>query len=146
MLAGARALLVQAGLPSGFWPLAVQCYCHLENVSLQEKEGDPAGTSPWFRRHAEHFPGMQIPFGAGVYYLPSGLRNLSSNADPRMRYGVFVGYRLKPGSTWSGEYLVYDLDVFLNKDLGVGADVSWGRMVRNPQNRLGALQTHYASR
>ena len=76
VLAGARALLVQAGLPSGLWPLAVQCYCHLESASLQEKEGDPAGASPWFCRHAEHFPGMQIPFGAGVYYLPSEATSL----------------------------------------------------------------------
>ena len=45
-----------------------------------------------------------------------------------MRYGVCVGYRLKPDCRWSGEYLVFDLDVFLSKDLGVGADVSWGRM------------------
>ena len=44
-----------------------------------------------------------------------------------MRYGVLVGYMLKPGCRWPGEYLVFDLDVFLSKDLGVGADVNWGR-------------------
>ena len=119
-------MLVQAGLPSAFWPLAVQCYWHLESVSLQETEGDLAGASPWLRRRAERFPGVQMPFGAGVCYIPSELRSLSSNADPRMRCGVFVGYRLKPGSKRPGEYLVYGLDVFLNKDLGVGADVNWG--------------------
>ena len=57
-------------------------------------------------------------------YLPSELRALSSKADPRVRYGVFVGHRLKPGCRWPGEHLVFDLDVFVNKDLGVGADVS----------------------
>ena len=85
----------------------------MENVSSHERDGDPAGASPWLRRHATRFLVLQIPAGAGVCYLPSELRALSSKADPRMRYGVFVEYRLKPGCKWSGEHIAHDRDVFL---------------------------------
>ena len=34
ILAGTRTLLVEAGLPSCFWPYAAACYCHHDNVSV----------------------------------------------------------------------------------------------------------------
>ena len=46
VLAGARTLLVQAGLPSGFWPLALQCYCHHESVAPRDGGGENLGSSP----------------------------------------------------------------------------------------------------
>ena len=66
ILAGTRALLVEAGLPACFWPWAATCYCHHENTTL-----DAAGSSPWHRRHGTHWEARLIPFGCGVYVKPS---------------------------------------------------------------------------
>ena len=116
ILAGIRTLLVQGGLPSGFWPLAGPCFCHLDNITLVD------GTSPWFKRHGDHFAGLSVPFGCGVHFIPAVTKYARSKADPRLQWGVFVGYRLAPGGKWNGEYLVYDLDDFRNMDFRFDAD------------------------
>ena len=66
ILSGTRALLVEAGLPGCFWPLAAKCYCHHENIAL-----DAAGSSPWHRRHGAHWDARLIRCGCGVYFKPS---------------------------------------------------------------------------
>ena len=38
-----------------------------------------------------------------------------------MSYGVFLGYRLQPGGTWSGEYMVADLSDFVGRNLHADA-------------------------
>ena len=38
-----------------------------------------------------------------------------------MSYGIFLGYRLAPGGTWNGEYLVADLDDFVGMPLDIDA-------------------------
>ena len=83
--------------------------------------------TPYSLRRSEAFPGIKIPFGAKVFYLPAEQR---SKLDPRVRWGVFVGYRLKPGRRWSGEYLGIDLGRLVGVGLGVSADVNWGRLFR----------------
>ena len=40
-------------------------------------------------------------------------------AEPRLDYGIFLGYRVAPGGRWNGEYLVCSLDNF------IGACLRW---------------------
>ena len=67
------------------------------------------------------FKGQYIPFGAAVGYIPPEERVKTSKLDPRMRIGIFVGYRLKPGAFWKDEYLVLDLEIFNGVDLSIDA-------------------------
>ena len=88
ILAGSRALLVAAGLPSAFWPFACPCYCHLDNTAMRDD-----GTTSWYRRHGTHFSGERIPFGCGVFFLPANTKYVASKADPRMQWVIFLGSR-----------------------------------------------------
>ena len=63
ILAGSKVLLVQAGLPSCFWPYVTACYCFLENVTEVDCE-----SSPWFLRHGAHFMGLALPPGCRVWF------------------------------------------------------------------------------
>ena len=38
-----------------------------------------------------------------------------------MSYGIFLGYRLQPGGTWSGEYIVADLSDYVGRNLHADA-------------------------
>merc|ERR1711978_189544 len=90
ILPGTRAQLVEAGLPSCFWPWAAQCYCHHENTRL-----DAAGSSPWYRRHGAHWSARLYPCGCGVYFKPSPTKYKLSKSDSTMQYGIFLGYRIQ---------------------------------------------------
>ena len=133
VLEGPRTLLVQAGLPSLFWPYATRCYCHLSNCVT----GDD-GASPWFRRHEPHLKGDQIPLGCGVFFLPASTKTVVSKADPRMVWGIFLGYRLAPGGRWSGEYLTAELTDFVDQSLRIDAD-SYDFRVTPPHHETGPL-------
>jgi len=62
---GGRSLLLQAGLPSKFWPFATQAFCNgLNTIALGEE-------SRYFKRHGVEFPGKLIPFGCLVDYYPT---------------------------------------------------------------------------
>ena len=112
ILAGSRVLLVQAGLPSCFWPYVTACYCFLENVTEVDCE-----SSPWFLRHGAHFMGLALPPGCRVFFFPAPTKYKPSKADARLQCGIFLGYRLAPGGRWNGEYIVADLDDFVSKPL-----------------------------
>jgi len=63
---GTRCLLLQAGLPSKFWPFASQAFCNGLNTVVVD------GDSRYNKRHGEgHFPGKHIPFGCLVDYYPT---------------------------------------------------------------------------
>ena len=79
VLEGARCILIQAGLPSPFWPYAVRYFCLARNVL--KPYGDD-GSTPWWNRFEEVFqvlwsnstkrqPGTLITFGSLVKFLPS---------------------------------------------------------------------------
>ena len=57
--------------------------------------------------------GAMIPFGALVYFKPSGARNVEQKHrfDPMGIPGVFAGYDLAPGLHWSRKYRVWTLDI-----------------------------------
>ena len=135
ILYGARVCLGQAGLPGCFWTYAAPYYCHIENI-LE----DPDGNSAWKARHGSGFTGRAIPFGCGVFFLPSPTHYTNHKTLPAMSYGIFLGYRLAPGGRWNGEYIVQDLDTFI--DMPLDAEASSTECYVHPhiteQVRLGA--------
>ena len=63
---GSRCLLLQAGLPSKFWPYATQAFCNGVNFSMRN------GDSCYNRRLKNgHFNGKVIPFGCLIDYYPT---------------------------------------------------------------------------
>ena len=114
--AGARTLLFEAGLPSCFWTFAMPCFCFLANLQPDEN-----GLSAWFKRHGVEFDGKEIPFGARVFFVPAPTKYERDKADVRLQCGLFFGYRLAPGGKWNNEYLVVDLEDFVDKDLSMRA-------------------------
>ena len=105
MLTGTRTLLVAAGMPGFCWSYAAPCYMHLDNCLPHPTTGQSA----WYRRYGEEFTGQLIPFGAAVIFKPSPTKYKTDKPLPTGMYGIFLGYRLAPGGTWDGEYLVEDL-------------------------------------
>ena len=59
ILDGERTQLLQAGLPDCFWPYASRCFCHHDNITL-----DDDGSSPWAKYHdGQEWQGRVLPFG-----------------------------------------------------------------------------------
>ena len=54
--------------------------------------------------------------------LPAVAKYVPSKADPRMQWGVLLGYSLAPGGHWNGEYLVVDFSDFSGQSLAMDAD------------------------
>ena len=100
-----------------FLDIRSPCYCFLENIAVDEY-----GNSAWKSRTGESFIGLAIPFGCCVFFWPAPTKYSQSKAAPRMQCGIFLGYRTSPGERWNGEYLVADLDDFVNVSLDVDAD------------------------
>jgi hypothetical protein len=90
------------------------CWAFLKNV--EELNGE---LSPYERRHGKKFKGKKFPFGCGVWFLPSPTRqdSIQSKADPRLKSGIFMGYRTAPQNAWNGEYLVIDIGRFVDVPL-----------------------------
>jgi hypothetical protein len=109
---GSSTALLAAGLPPCFWPFAVQAYCFLDNTNFHE------GASAWAKTHGSEFRGERFPFGCKVVFKPSATQNNELRKDdPKTLVGVFAGYAIKPGYNWSGDYLVWALEDFVNADL-----------------------------
>ena len=98
--------LLEAGLPPCFWNHAVECVSHLLNIECGEDE-----KSPWFKLHGEELHGEQIPFGAKVNFMPSSHGRVLQKYkfDPKGISGVFAGYEVRPGMTWSRQYMPSDM-------------------------------------
>ena len=123
---GTAASLMQAGLPRPFWTFAAPCYCHLLNINPWQ------GTSKWLKAFGEDFPGKRLPFGCKVVYKPASTKTQDrGNWDPALAVGIFAGYRLRPGSHWSDEYLVWDVSDFEGYDLFDSSDALTAK-TRNP--------------
>ena len=114
---GARTLLVAAGMPGFFWSYAAPCYMHLDNCLPRPTTGQSA----WYRRFGEEFTGQLIPFGSVVIFKPSPTQYKTVKPLQMGMYGIFLGYRLAPGGTWNGEYLVEDLSYFTDIDFRMDA-------------------------
>ena len=119
---GTRSLLLQTGMPPGFWPYAMRAYCMSENIT-PDMDGDYRGISNWEIRHrGSQFKGLHLPFGCLVNFEPTPDKaDDLPKASPRGIPGVFMGWKLNPGGMWNGEYLVAPLTAFKKLDFSI-----WG--------------------
>ena len=111
--------LLQAGLPASYWPYAINCVTH--NLNIEDVEGE----SSWMRMSGERFRGKAIPFGAKVFFKPTETREptYGGKFDPKGIPGVFAGYVMGSGHTWSRKHRVWDLADFGTVNLGMNAKV-----------------------
>jgi hypothetical protein len=65
--------------------------------------------SAWCKLHGAEFKGEKIPFGALVYFKPSGARTNEQGHkfDPKGIPGVFAGYEIAPGVNWRRQYMAF---------------------------------------
>ena len=108
ILEGARANLFQSGLPVELWPLAAQHHAFALNVTIP----DDKDKSPWALRFGDEFPDTKIPFGAKLSYWINRQRVDSKQSKflPTSDVGIFVGYHVQPGFTYTHEILVLPLN------------------------------------
>lgn len=110
VIRGTRTLLLQAGLPHGWWPCAPRFCIAIHNFVVDD-EGSPCG----HRHDGNAFIGPLLPFGALAHAVPSALhkkRNL--RLEPALKLAMFLGYMLHDGSkchvfVQSGRELKFDV-------------------------------------
>ena len=75
------------------------------------------GKSPLEKRFGLPFPGLDLPFGCKVMYLPTPIsKSPTVKLDPNRKEGIFLGYDMQPGFEFTGGYLVAPLASFVGKD------------------------------
>ena len=75
--------------------------------------------SPYERRPGNEFPGLLIPFGAGVRFRPpTHVIKASHKFAQHTRLGAFLGWVTTAGGKWHGDYLVADVEDALESDYG----------------------------
>ena len=93
----------------------MKCYCFLRNVN----DIQFFGTTPYYKRFGKHFKGHCIPFGAEVGYLQFDRDGKATRDHPmhsKIHKGLFLGYDVKPGGHWSGDYFVINAEQLDNAD------------------------------
>ena len=115
LMSGARAASVAAGLPGCFWTYSLPYAACAANISR-----DVDGATAYERRFGFRFPGEHFPFGNAVYYSPTKTSDKRSKADPRLRLGLFLGWRLTPGGKWNGDYIIADINDFVSRSMRQG--------------------------
>eukprot|EP00439_Symbiodinium_sp_Y106_P063432 s3839_g9.t2 len=110
--------MLHAGLPAQYWSFALNCVTH--NLNIEDVEGD--GDSARKRMTGDDFKGKAIPFGAKVFFKPTDTRDktCSHKFDPKGIPGVFAGYVVTTGQSWSRKYRVKE---FANVNLSMDAAV-----------------------
>ena len=71
--------------------------------------------SPWAKTHKQgEFDGIKIPFGARVWFKPNTSRpaDVPGKWEPDGLEGVFAGYEMAPGYTWTKRYIVWAVTDF----------------------------------
>ena len=113
--------MLHAGLPAQYWSFALNCVTH--NLNIEDVEGDD--DSAWKRMTGDDFKGKAIPFGAKVFFKPMDTRDktYSHKFDPKGIPGVFAGYVVTTGQSWSRKYRVWDMKEFANVNLSMDAAV-----------------------
>jgi len=102
-----KTALCAAGFPACAWPYAAPYVCIQETTFWEDGH-----ESPWAKTHRKgEFVGLKIPFGARVLFKPSDTRpdDKPSQWAPDALEGVFAGYHLQLGYTWSKQYLVWPI-------------------------------------
>jgi len=116
--------MIEAGVPPCFWSYACPCFCVNYNTEKIKDE------SPWHSLWDHEFPGARFPFGSAVIFQPTSQRVEGARWDAPGRIGVFAGYKIHPGYSWHGEYLVWELTSFRRADL-------WCSSTRHNQSNVG---------
>jgi hypothetical protein len=105
---GARAALLQAGLPHAMWPECVQYITDARNFTL------PSICDETQTRYeaaiGEQFTGKLVPFGALVYYRPYNANKSQPPLESWSKPGIMLGYQLRPGLKWGKGYKVLDYE------------------------------------
>ena len=121
VLVATTTCLLEAGIPPCFWMYAIRCVSHLLNIEPNDDE-----VSSWCKLHGEEFKGKMIPFGALVYFKPSGSREREQQHkfDPMESLECSPDTPLAPGyigqeSTGYGRYVT-------------GVSRTWPMMQRSP--------------
>ena len=129
ILSMSKPALCRAGMPACCWPFAAPHACFMQNTHCEDGE-----ESAWSLTHKKgEFTGMKIPFGARVWFKPSDTRpgDVPGKWEPDALEGVFAGYDIAPGYTWTKRYLVWSLTDF--DGLPLRKNIVAGRRVRTTQ-------------
>eukprot|EP00435_Cladocopium_sp_Y103_P052666 s90_g16.t1 len=119
LLVATTTCMLETGIPQFFWKYAIRCVSYLLNIEPNDEE-----VSAWCKLHGEEFKGKIIPFGALVFFKPSGARAVEQKHkfDPKGIPGVFAGYELAPGLHWSRKYRVWSLADWTKQSLAYNVD------------------------
>ena len=116
MQVGARALMLQAGLPAPFWHYAIEYFCLSYN--LQSRGGVE---SPWQKRFGTAFTAPMLPFGSTVHYLPQpNSMVVRANMDVPTDVGILLGYVRKAGDDYGDVARVCPLSELHNLNMVTG--------------------------
>ena len=107
---GTRTVLLAAGLYQRWWPWAGRYFSSMRNYLPLTKDGK----SPYELRFKHGpFPGLLLPFGHYISFLPGKrLSKQLGQFEPRGVPGIFLGWKLNNGCTWSRQYYVARLEDF----------------------------------
>ena len=99
----------QSGFDMVWWADAMRCYCFSRNIYDVVTTADDKFTgTPYELRFGHQCRAAVLPFGCFVEYIPNDDKEkaLQHTFDTTTVSGIFMGYRLRPGGYWSGEYLI----------------------------------------
>ena len=84
----------------------------LYNVTVHQHDGK----TPYQKRFGSEFPGPLLPFGSAVSYKPSDDATLATlpKFGERTTPGLFAGYHLHNGCTWSKDLYFYNISKLQN--------------------------------
>ena len=108
VLDGTRRALYQSSLPVAFWTYVVACWCFIyNNTAFDNLKTRKFGGCPYQRKHGRKSKARQIPPGAKIHFrLPTPLLKKLPKLGQRAIPGIMLGYALKPGGMWTGDYIV----------------------------------------
>ena len=109
---GTRTNLYASGLEHKQWPKAMKHWTAAANIN---RISNVTHDTAWMRRNeGDAFKGLRIPFGAKVSYkLPGNTKKDQPKFLPPCRDALFMGWQIAPGAKWHGDYLVMDLEMWL---------------------------------
>lgn len=75
--------------------------------------------APYFRRFGIDFKGHRTPFGAEIGDMcTEGTKCVRDHSlSAKVHMGLLLGYGIRPGGRWSGDYLIADTSTMDNGDL-----------------------------
>ena len=108
---GTTTCLIDASLPTPYWPFAAGVFCRHHNTQ------DFGEGTAWKKSFGEESAGKLIPFGAAVLLKASFTRRMHGKFRPKGILGIFTGYKFFPGGRWAKRYMVWPTRMFREKCL-----------------------------